>query len=494
VRCACGIAYHTSDVHIGKQLACRCGRSVLVARPSAAPDDASPTRNQRGRGSALFAADVPEEKPRRRRSSRQAHIFSKHDVDPAAVPHRRASRGVHAARRSWPGRVQRALSVWLASTIRPLLSRRPLTRYSAAAAWLYLLGSLGAWFALHFESEVWLSATVLTYGPRSRALYPLLLIVPLCLYASRAALWPAAVGAWICLVPVMGGRVTFATLFSPALLAVPAAGTFRVLTYNVDGGGRLAIDLATFLREQAPDIVGFQECNDALWNSLAAQQGWYSKRYGSLCTGSRWPISDVETMNRDDLAKIAAYGYGGTGLVMRTVIESPHGTLLFVNLHLETARKGLEAILGHSTDGAVDPQALPSDRVDGSDATTVSNIRRFEINADIRRAESARASRFASQGSNAFPIVVSGDFNLPVESTIFHDNWLGFTDAFEARGNGFGWSRQSGNWIRIRIDHILTNARGPRPLKIVLGPDYSSDHRPVIADLAWPTWQPSRQP
>jgi vancomycin resistance protein VanJ len=371
--------------------------------------------------------------------------------------------------------------------LRPVFFGQPLQRVVAGMAWAYLVAMTAAWILLVFTSERVLPGTIIAYGPRFLALYPLLVLIPLSALFARTTLWPLLLATGIVLIPIMGARISPSTLFAGHTSGPPAPGTFRLLTFNAEGGGRLAFDLPVMLREQQPDLVTFQECGDKLWDALAAQKGWYTKHYSNLCTASRWPITEVDMMPREDLVRIHELGFGGTGLVMRTYLDTPHGPLVLINLHLETARKGLEGMLGKEGFIPDDPLSTVTQKVDESVQPEPSNLKRFEINTIIRTAESQRASRYASQGINRAPIIVAGDFNLPVESTIFQDHWRAFTDAFESRGNGLGWSKREGRWLRIRIDHVLTNDVGPKPLRIELGPDYSSDHLPVIVDLAWPT-------
>jgi vancomycin resistance protein VanJ len=76
---------------------------------------------------------------------------------------------------------------------------------------------------------------------------------------------------------------------------------------------------------------------------------------------------------------------------------------------------------------------------------------------------------------------VAGDFNTPVESRIFQEHWGDFADAFSRVGIGLGTTKYNG-WIRIRIDHVLTNDAW-RPVRVRLWEDVGSDHRPLIADL-----------
>ena len=509
VRCACGIAYHTSDEHVGKKLPCRCGRTVDVVRPAEhKPPITSTSSAKRGsRSNELFAAEASTSHSGSRRRKRSHHegdaapgflaSFSKYREERKArrssSAHRSsggASTSSSARRRRTPngmfGRVWQPISIWLASTLRPLFFGAPFNRAVAALAWGYLAAVTLSWFMLVFTSERVLPGTIIAYGPRFLSLYPLLLLAPLSALFARATLWPLLLGSWVAFVPLMGARFSPTTLFAAHNAGPPAPGTLRILTFNAEGGARLAFDLPIMLREQQPDIVTFQECGDRLWDALEGMKGWYSRHYSNLCTASRWPIADMEMMPRADLARIHELGFGGTGLVMRSSIDTPRGPLVLINLHLETARKGLEGMLSNGAAALDDPLNVAVDKRDEAVQPEPSQFQRFEINALIRNAESQRASRYASQNITRAPIIVAGDFNLPVESTIFQDHWRAFTDAFEAKGNGLGWSKREGRWLRIRIDHVLTNDAGPKPVHVEIGPDYSSDHLPVIVDLAWP--------
>ena len=342
-----------------------------------------------------------------------------------------------------------------------------------------------AWIALYFTSEELLPGTIIAYGPRWLALWPLVALVPFSAIVARKTLVPLLVAAYVCVSPIMGARISPTTLLTGGLPSTPAPGTFRLISFNTESGRALARDLPVMLREQAPDFVTFQECGNDLWNAMQAMPGWHLERDGSLCTGSRWPIGATELMPRADLARISSLGFGGSGLVMRTLIATPHGPLVLVNLHLETARKGLEGFLGR--EGFVpDVNSSMTSAPEADDNSAMSSMHRFSVNAEIRLAESARASRWVSQPHAKLPLIIAGDFNLPVESSIFRKYWTHFTDAFEATGNGLGWSKREGRWLRIRIDHVLTDDAGPKPLGIMLGPDYGSDHLPVIVDFRWP--------
>jgi endonuclease/exonuclease/phosphatase (EEP) superfamily protein YafD len=372
------------------------------------------------------------------------------------------------------------------SLVRPITRGSLVVRITAIAAWGYLVAMFVAWMLLIHTSEHLIPGTIIAYGPRWLSLWPLALLVPATIILARPALLPLLLAALIGVVPIMGARVSFATITSRALPPTPLPGTFRVITFNTAGGRPLASDLPEFLSKYKPDVVMLQECGDLLWKALQAQTGWQSARHGSLCTGSHWPMGDIETMPRDELVKASARGYGGTGLVMRVRFGSPNGPLSVVNLHLETARRGLEGMLGRQGIIPDDPFGLTGDTKYEPILGAEENRERFSNNAFIRERESLLASRWALESNARAPLLIAGDFNLPVESTIFRKHWASFTDAFESRGNGLGWTKREGRWLRIRIDHVLTTDDGPQPVRVVVGADALSDHQPVIADYAWP--------
>jgi len=76
---------------------------------------------------------------------------------------------------------------------------------------------------------------------------------------------------------------------------------------------------------------------------------------------------------------------------------------------------------------------------------------------------------------------VLGDFNTPVESAFFRESWGDLADAFSVAGTGFGMTKYNG-WIRVRIDHVLTNDQWHVD-RARVGADAFSDHRPLLVDL-----------
>jgi vancomycin resistance protein VanJ len=355
------------------------------------------------------------------------------------------------------------------------------TGWIAALSWCYLLAVCATWAMLMVASERLLPATLLAYGPRWIVAFPLLLLLPLALFVARRALVPLGLAVLVVLGPIMGGRLSARTL-ATGLPPAPRAGTMRVMTLNSLGGEAVAARLGALLALD-PDLLTFQECGTTLQAALRKIPAMHVAHYQGLCTLSRWPITRLDSLPRYGRTLAEGYKRRGSGLALRHAIASPHGPLVLVSLHLQTARGGLQRFM---QEGGV----LPDD-LDGLRRTTAAVARpdstaaeELAQNTGTRVQDSEQAARLASSSGDSVPVIVAGDFNLPVESTIYRRYWRGFTNAFEATGTGFGWTKHEGA-LRIRIDHVLTNAAAPIPVGTWLGPDVGSDHLPVIADLEW---------
>lgn len=356
------------------------------------------------------------------------------------------------------------------------------TGWTARLSWCYLLATIATWVVLVVASERFLPATLLAYGPRWVVALPLVLLLPLALFAARRALVPLALSILVVLGPVMGGRVSRHTL-ATSLPRSPPAGAIRVVTLNALGGDVVAARL-TELMALDPDLLAFQECGASLQATLREIPGMHASHYQGLCTLSRWPVTRLDSLPRYGRSLADGYKRLGSGLALRHVIASPYGPLVLVTVHLQTARGGLQSFLQN---GGVVPEDLEDLRrttaaVARPDSTAAQGLAH---NMEIRVQDSEHAAQWAlGGGSDSVPVIVAGDFNLPLESTIYRRFWRGFTNAFEATGTGFGWTKREG-LLRIRIDHVLVNGAVLRPIGTWVGPDVGSDHQPVIADLQW---------
>lgn len=347
-----------------------------------------------------------------------------------------------------PGFAQRV------AVVRGWLGTPRAVRVVSALAWAYAGGALLAAILLWTLGDVsWIGTIVLFIG-RWILLTPLLLLVPAAWIAHRRSLAVLAGATIVIAGPVMGGRVGWRALGS-----APEGVPLRVVTYNANIGAAVALEFHQLLDDWRADVVAIQECGELLREAVRTATGWYSHQVRDLCFLSRYPILDSAVMDRSAFARVheADYeGIGGAADVVRYRVETPAGDVSVTNLHLETPRKGLEGVLG----GAL-------------------NFGRLRDNTTLRRLEALHARRWVEAGGH--PLVVLGDFNTPVESTIYREHWGTLTNAFSHVGTGFGFTRLNG-WIRVRIDHVLAGP-GVVPVRVTLGRGTASDHLPVIADL-----------
>lgn len=111
-------------------------------------------------------------------------------------------------------------------------------------------------------------------------------------------------------------------------------------------------------------------------------------------------------------------------------------------------------------------------------------IERLELEGDVRRAEMRTITEALDPD---VPAIVGGDFNSTDRSEPYrHLTAAGFRDPQReaGRGPGFTWPDDDGVGAMLRIDWLLV--RGLHPVGATVGPGGPSDHRPVIAELAFP--------
>jgi vancomycin resistance protein VanJ len=270
------------------------------------------------------------------------------------------------------------------------------------------------------------------------------ILVPAAAVLSRRHLWVLLNAGAVTAGPIMG-------FFVPSRLGAARDDgiiTLRILTCNGGGSGLRGEDLIALVEEVRPDIIVLQErrrmpSHPDFWRD------WQIQGRGGVCLASRFPIRDV--------ASLEGKALGGDGMAVRYVLATPAGDIDFFGLHLETVREGLEAVIYGKWRGIPDLRA----------------------NIALRTAESEAASRWVAQSRR--PVLVAGDFNLPVDSVIYQKSWSWLTNAFSQAGMGFGYSKFT-RWHGVRIDHVL-GGPGWRCRRCWVAPDIGSDHRPVIAEM-----------
>lgn len=314
-------------------------------------------------------------------------------------------------------------------------------------AYAYLFAVSGLTCLVWAAGDRWWVATVLLFGPRWPILLPLLALIPLALMFCRQVLpWLAGAGAlaiWL----FMGWVVPWQRV--TGVFAPPPDLTLRVITYNC--GETDTDQVVRMIERLRPDVLTLNEWHPSRVLPKSVTEGMHVGQLGGNLILSRFPIKAVQPLESEHLKP---WEYRA----LRCVLETHLGPMQVVCVHLETPRHGLNEVR-HAPWLAADA------------------MRR---NMERRRFDSQAASRFAAEFAG--PSIVAGDFNMPVESHFYQQDWSGWQNAFSQGGWGLGHTKLL-RVYGVRIDHILLSPHW-RVTSARVGPDLGGDHLPVVADLA----------
>lgn len=320
------------------------------------------------------------------------------------------------------------------------------------AVGLYLAATVCIAALIHWLSDSWWLATVLLFAPRWVWGVPLpLLVIVAVMRRRRRLLAVLGAAALVVLLAIMD----FELPSMGTSLAKRPARPVRIMTSNIGGGPNVPVEtLLAAVESEGADLAAFQECRTRL--EPLRPRGWHTHNAYEMCFLSRFPILDVKVRDSRDMWRM-----NGAGLMARYEVQGPEGPLHLVSVHLETVRPALAAAMRRLW------RAAPVLRA---------NIRQRRLESQV-----ARDYVVATEP----PVVVVGDFNMPVESAIYREFWSPFTNAFSRCGLGTGYTKHT-SWHGVRIDHVLLG-RGLECSRAWVGQRVGYDHLPVIAEVVAPT-------
>lgn len=316
-------------------------------------------------------------------------------------------------------------------------------------AWRYVLLLIAIWCVMHTLSDSWLLPTPLIFGPRWLWLAPIPYIF--LRRKQRETLWvPVTLALWLIVGPIMGFKMGS---LMRGLDAAEDSSVLRLMTVNV--GSRLVDPLRLYqvVVDEKIDIALIQECSEWV-DPVFMHDRWNFQDDDALCVASRHPFRQVRAFRRDAAAREGTFA---------TVHEMdvPSGSFMLVNVHLKTARSGIDSLRSVQTPWAALAQ----------------NIKEREDESSVI------ARSVPAFGPLA---IVAGDFNLPVESAIYRRYWRGLRNAFEEGGWGYGYTKWTG-LFGSRIDHLLLGDQWD-VRHVFLGASIGSDHVPLIVELRQKRW------
>ena len=302
-------------------------------------------------------------------------------------------------------------------------------------------------FFLFLPNDSWIP-TVILFAPRWPWAVPAAVLFLFAMFKKRRKLLvPAALSLVIAIWPIMG----LCLPWRAALENRNSAPQWRVLSLNCDGQACDRSRLLALIEILQPDVVALQECALPIAEEDLPGGGWHRHQEQAFVLLSKLPFWHDQTawsqFSRWAAARAVAYRF-----------EVDGESFTFVNVHLYTPREGLEALRN-------------KDR------------RAFEIIGDNtlrRREEAAAVASFIDEKKR--PVLLAGDFNATVESSLYRDIFGGYQNAFSRTGWGWGYTMFT-RWHGIRIDHVLADGEWIIHRSWV-GPDVGSAHRPLIADVS----------
>lgn len=345
-------------------------------------------------------------------------------------------------------------------------SKRSRRLYPFVFGWGYLFGILLITALMYGFGDLTWWGTAILYGPRWLYLLPWPVLLVIGCFCRRPLYWIilTTAGLWT-LYFVVGWVVPFqsiATTWKNAMTAnidIPSPTlSICIMTFNLDGQRDDLNALGELLVREQCDVVVLQEAPEDCAANLPI--GWYHVAATDLVIAARWPIGDLQQVKRS-----AVPGRWPRPIALIATVNHPIAPFRVVNLHPYSPRVGLTTLLDRRT--IIAPERSGP----------------WKEEAQWRWAEHHSIHEAISTAD--FPLIVAGDFNVPVESRIYRRYWASYGNAFSNAGWGPGHTIRIDSYglnLSTRIDHILACGRWTT-IHATVKSSLASEHRPLLATL-----------
>lgn len=249
---------------------------------------------------------------------------------------------------------------------------------------------------------------------------------------------------WLALPFVLSSAVYFTDLQWPQLADAEPA-TWVSLSANL-GNMQSAEALAQLMQQHDVDVALFQEAKPEKLSAVA-NAGWQVQCDAGLCIASRHAFNTEHSLSRKVIG-----GYGNFAVMYRLSLAGVD--LSLANVHFETPRPALESLLHLRPDSTALKQ---------------------------RQEDRALQSMLISEWAHGLrtPLLIAGDFNMPVLSPLYRRFFAPFGNAVSAKAAGVVNYTKYTRWHGIRIDHQLYTG-GLKPVSSAVLSLPGADHRPVL--------------
>ncbi|MBL0710734.1 MAG: endonuclease/exonuclease/phosphatase family protein [Colwellia sp.] len=227
----------------------------------------------------------------------------------------------------------------------------------------------------------------------------------------------------------------------------PVGQALNIMSVNLGGEIKLPKLIKDKIMNDQLVIIAFQE-TPKIEAQKVVPEGWDLHCIGQMCLASAYKVEYINSQSRKILG-----GWGQLGLLYQLQIKEQK--VYIMNLHLETPRKGLEGF-----------------------QLSKMNFDVIFKNAEQRYLESSIISSWVKDKS---PTIILGDFNMPIESSIYRERFSDYQNVFNEAGFGFGYTKNT-RLLGVRIDHILVDENFS-VVETEIGGDVGSDHSPILATL-----------